>query len=137
MKTIYLLKLLLPLIFLPIAPSVVQMELARHGLVNYSTGILFTIALQVAFTAGIFGWVAYTTQRRAAKKAFLRMSCISKKVFYNNRWMTVESYLAEYHNIVVSHGMTPEESTAWIQESEEWLRGHAVESEARQECLTH
>jgi hypothetical protein len=50
------------------------------------------------------------------------MSCVSKKVFFKGTWMTVEQYLAEQHNVVVSHGMTPEESKEWIADAEEYLR---------------
>jgi hypothetical protein len=122
MKTIYLIKSLLPFLFLPIAPGVVQVELERHGLVSYGNSAFITVLIQLISTVGIISWAAYSLSRRQEKKEFLRMSCVSKKVYYQEQWMTVEHYLAKYHNIVVSHGMTPEESTAWIQESEEWLR---------------
>jgi hypothetical protein len=138
MKTIYLIKSLLPFIFLPIAPGVVQVELQRHGALSYGSSAFYTILIQLIFTVGIIAWAAYSFNHRKEKKEFLRMSCVSKKVFHQGKWMTVEHYLAEYHNIVVSHGMTPEESTAWIHESEEWLRQNVITEEpARQECLTH
>src|SRR5271168_2660188 len=127
MKTIYLIKSLLPFIFLPIAPGVVQVELERQGVLSYGNSAFITILIQLITTVGIIGWAAYSLSHRQDKKEFLRMSCVSKKVFYQEQWMTVEHYLAKYHNIVVSHGMTPEESTAWIRESEEWLRQNVAE----------
>jgi hypothetical protein len=123
MKTIYLLKSLVPLIFLPFAPGVVQVELERHGLITYGTSPVFAFLVQIAFTLGIVVWIARIINRKGqTSKAFLKMSCVSKKVFYGGRWMPVEQYLAENHNVVVSHGMTPEEATSWIRESEQWLR---------------
>jgi hypothetical protein len=123
MKTFYLIKSFLPFIFLPIAPGVVQVELERQGIITHaSSAAFFTILIQVTFTLGIIVWLAYTIKRKNQAKAFLRMSCVSKKVFHQGQWMSVEQYLAEHHNIVVSHGMTPEESNAWIRESEKWLR---------------
>ncbi len=123
MKTIYLTKSFLPLIFLPFAPGMIQAELERHGLLNYGNGPLFAFLVQIAFTLGIVIWISRIINRKSqTTKAFLKMSCISKKVFYSGRWMSVEQYLAENHNVVVSHGMTPEEATSWIRESEEWLR---------------
>ena len=121
-KTIYLIKSFLPFIFLPIAPSVVQVELERQGLLTYGTTPLFSVMLQVILTVGIIALLAFRAHRQSKEKAFLRMSCISKKVYHQNRWISVEQYLAESHNVVVSHGMTPEEMRAWLDESEEFLR---------------
>jgi hypothetical protein len=122
MKTIYLIKSFLPLVFLPIAPGVVQVGLERQGILPYSNSTFLTILLQIAFTLGIIVWLGYRVSQKNQAKAFLRMSCISKKVFHRGQWMSVEQYLAENHNVVVSHGMTPEESNEWVRESEEWLR---------------
>jgi hypothetical protein len=60
------------------------------------------------------------------------MSCVSKKVHFQGRWMTVESYLAEQHGIEVSHAMTPEESQAWLADAEEYLRQEIPSLEADQ-----
>jgi hypothetical protein len=122
MKTFYLIKSFAPFIFLPIAPGVVQVELERYGLVTHGTSAFFTLAVQIAFTLAIIAWVAHAVKRKNSAKAFLKMSCVSKKVFYQGQWMSVEQYLSEHHNVVVSHGMTPEEATSWMRESEEWLR---------------
>lgn len=122
MKTIYLIKSFLPFIFLPIAPGVVQIELERQGLLTSSSSVLCTILVQIVFTLGMIVWVTYKVPKKHESKAFLKMSCVSKKVFHDGRWMSVEKYLADHHNIVVSHGMTPEEATDWMRESEEWLR---------------
>ena len=122
MKTIYLIKSFLPFIFLPIAPGVVQIELERQGLLTSSSSVLCTILVQIVFTLGMIVWVTYKVPKKLESKAFLKMSCVSKKVFHDGRWMSVEKYLADHHNIVVSHGMTPEEATDWMRESEEWLR---------------
>ena len=122
MKTFYLIKSFLPFVFLPIAPGVVQVELERHGLLNYVGGAFFSLFIQIAFTLAIIVWLTHSHFQKKQAKAFLKMSCVSKKVFYEGRWMTVERYLAENHNITVSHGMTPEESIDWLRESEEWLR---------------
>jgi hypothetical protein len=122
MKTFYLIKSFLPFIFLPIAPGVVQVELERQGLLTYGGSAFLTVLMQIIFTLGIIVWLARAVNRQNETKAFLKMSCVSKKVFYRGQWVSVEQYLADYHNIVVSHGMTPEESDAWVRESEEWLR---------------
>jgi hypothetical protein len=127
MKTFYLIKSCLPALFLPIAPGMVQVELARQGLLNYGSTAYFAVLMQILFTCGIVIWIAYTVNRKERKKAFLRMSCVSKKVHYNGKWMTVEHYLAEFHNVQVSHGMTPEESTAWLRESEDYVRSQAID----------
>lgn len=120
MKTFYLIKSLLPLFFLPIAPGMLQIELARLGFLTGS-GTLYAVIAQGLLTMGTIAWLGYAIARKQ-EKAFLRMSCISKKVFFQGRWMTVEQYLAEHHNIVVSHGMTPEESREWVADAEEYLR---------------
>lgn len=122
MKTFYLIKSFLPFIFLPIAPGVIQVELARQGLLTYGSSAFCTVLMQIIFTLGIILWLARVVNRRNEAKAFLKMSCVSKKVLCRGQWVSVEQYLADYHNIVVSHGMTPEESEAWVRESEEWLR---------------
>jgi hypothetical protein len=120
MKTLYLLKSIVPFLFLPVAPGVLQIELARQGLLtgNWAACI---IAAQGIFTLGIIAWLGLVIVRQR-RGAFLRMSCISKKVHFQGRWMTVESYLAEQHNIQVSHAMTPEESLAWLADADEYLR---------------
>lgn len=125
MKTFYLIKSFLPFVFLPIAPGVVQVELERHGLLSYGGGAFLSISIQIIFTLAVIMWLIYSRHQKNRAKAFLRMSCVSKKVFHDGRWMTVERYLAEHHNITVSHGMTPEESTDWLRESEEWMRKEA------------
>jgi len=121
MKTLYLIKSFAPFIFLPIAPGVVQVELERQGILTYGSSNLLTIAIQVAFTLLVIAWLAHRMNVNQ-KTAFLKMSCVSKKVFHRGQWMSVEQYLADHHNVVVSHGMTPEEATVWMRESEEWLR---------------
>jgi hypothetical protein len=125
MKTIYLLKTLVPFIFLPIAPGVIQVGLEHQGLLHAGTGEFLVIAMQILFSLGLIGWLGVILHRKNKAQAFLTMSSVSKKVFHKNRWMTVEQYLAEHHNIVVSHALTPEESEDWVRESEEWIRIHA------------
>ena len=120
MKTLYLTKSLLPLLFLPVAPGVLQLELARQGLLTGDWAGL-VVAAQGIFTLGIIAWLGLSITRQR-QKAFLRMSCVSKKVHFQGRWMTVESYLAEQHGIEVSHAMTPEESQAWLADADEYLR---------------
>ena len=117
---LYLLKSILPFLFLPVAPGVLQIELARQGLMtgNWAVSI---IAAQGIFTLGIIAWLGLVITRKR-QGAFLRMSCISKKVHFQGRWMSVESYLAENHNIQVSHAMTPEESRAWLADADDYLR---------------
>jgi hypothetical protein len=122
MKTFYFIKSILPFIFLPIAPGMIQLELERQGLVSFGSGTFFVLLMQIAFTLGIIVWLGRVANQKRHAKGFLKMSCVSKKVLHQGRWMSVEQYLAEFHNIVVSHGMTPEEATAWITESEEWLQ---------------
>jgi hypothetical protein len=120
MKTFYVIKSFLPFIFLPIVPGMLQVELARQGFLT-GGGAIYAIILQGIFTLGIIGWLARAINRKQ-EKAFLRMSCVSKKVYHLGKWMSVEQYLAENHNIVVSHGMTPEESQAWVADAEDYLR---------------
>jgi hypothetical protein len=121
MKTIYLIKSFVPFIFLPFAPGVVQVELERQGLLSHSSNTIFSLLVQIAFSAGIIIWLARTVKQKKETKAFLKMSCISKKVFHQGEWMSVEQYLAEHHNVVVSHGMTPEEANVWMREAEEYI----------------
>lgn len=129
MKTIYLIKSVAPFIFLPLAPGVVQLELMRQGLLTYGSTTCLALTLQIVFTFGLVFWLArrvnQKTQTKAKAKAFLKMSCVSKKVFHNGEWMSFEQYLADHHNVVVSHGMTPEEAKNWVQESEAWLEREA------------
>jgi hypothetical protein len=120
MKTLYLIKSVLPFIFLPIAPGVLQVELARQGLLTGPCAV-YVIAGQGIFTLGTIAWVGIVILRQRPK-AFVRMSCVSKKVYFQGRWMTVEQYLAEHHNVHVSHGMTPEETQAWVEDAEDYLR---------------
>ena len=122
MKTIYLIKSFLPFIFLPIAPGVVQVELERQGLLTYGSSAFYTVLVQIAFTLGIIVWLAHRVKRKSESKEFLRMSSVSKKVFHQGRWISVEQYLADFHNVVVSHSLTPDEADLWVQESEDWLR---------------
>jgi hypothetical protein len=121
MKTIYLIKSFVPFIFLPFAPGVVQLELERQGLLSHSSNTFFSLLVQIAFSAGIIVWLARTVKQKKETKAFLKMSCISKKVFHQGEWISVEQYLAEHHNVVVSHGMTPEEANVWMREAEEYI----------------
>jgi hypothetical protein len=121
MKTIYLIKSFFPFLFLPFAPAVIQVELERQGLLHYGSSNFFTLLVQIVFTIGIIFWLARVVKRKNQTKAFLKMSCISKKVFHNDEWVSVEQYLADYHNVVVSHGLTPEEANVWMRESEEYL----------------
>src|ERR1700693_705315 len=114
MKLFYLIKSFLPFVFLPIAPGMIQVELERQGiLTNGNNDAFLTVLMQIIFALGIIVWLTRVVNQKSRTKAFLRMSCVSKKVFYQGRWISVEQYLAEYHNIVVSHGMTPEECNAW------------------------
>ena len=124
MKTIYLLKTLIPFVFLPIAPGVIQVGLERQGMLQSGSGEFMAIVMQIVFSLGLIAWLGLVLHRKNKAQAFLTMSCVSKKVFYKDRWMTVEQYLAEHHNIIVSHGLTPEESDDWVRESEEWIRLH-------------
>jgi hypothetical protein len=125
MKTIYLIKSFIPFLFLPLAPGVVQVELERHGLLTYGSATFLTIMVQIAFTFALIAWLAHTFNKKNQTKAFLKMSCVSKKVFHNGQWISFEKYLCEHHNIVVSHGMTPEEANLWMRESEEWIEQEA------------
>jgi hypothetical protein len=130
MKTIYLIKSFAPFIFLPLAPGVVQLELMRQGVLAYGNGALLAVVVQVTFTLGIVFWLAHRVNlknqtTKAKARAFLKMSCVSKKVFHNNEWVSFEQYLSDHHNVVVSHGMTPEEAKNWVQESEAYLRREA------------
>jgi hypothetical protein len=124
MKTLYLIKSVLPFVFLPIAPGVLQLELARQGLLGGGWAI-FVIAGQGIFTLATIAWLGVIIARQR-RTGFLRMSCVSKKVFFQGQWMTVEQYLAEHHNVQVSHGMTPEESKAWVADAEEYVRRETV-----------
>ena len=121
MKTYYFIKSILPYLFLPLAPGVVQVELARLGFTNGPTGFL-AFFMQIVFTLGIIVFLVRAIHRKNEAREFLRMSCVSKKVFIHGKWISVEQYLADRHNVVVSHGMTPEETEAWLRESEEYLR---------------
>jgi hypothetical protein len=122
MKLFYLIKTFVPFIFLPIAPGVVQVELERLGLLTCGSSALITILIQIAFTLGMTLLLVSRHNRKHETKAFLRMSCVSKKVFHQGRWISVEQYLADSHNVVVSHGLTPDEANVWVRESEDWLR---------------
>lgn len=124
MKTLYILKSFLPFIALPIAPGVLQVELQRQGLLTGNMGVIVAVTLQILFTIGIIFWITRSVRRD--EKAYLKMSCVSKKVFHEGEWMTVERYLADRHNIVVSHGMTPEESNEWLRDAREWVRDQAA-----------
>jgi hypothetical protein len=122
MKTYYFIKSTLPYLFLPLAPSAVQIELARQGMLTTGPTGLLAFFMQIVFTLGIIVFLGRAIHRKNESKAFVRMSCVSKKVFHEGKWMSVEQYLADHHNVVVSHSMTPEESEAWLRESEEYLR---------------
>jgi hypothetical protein len=126
MKTFYIIKSFLPIICLPIAPGVLQVELQRQGLLGGNTSVLIAVLLQLLFTVVIVLWIARAIRHEHEEKAYLKMSCVSKKVFHEGEWMTVERYLADRHNIVVSHGMTPEESTEWLRDAREWVRTQAA-----------
>ncbi len=127
MKTFYIIKSVFPFMFLPIAPGVVQVELQRQGLIANGHGTLTAVILQILLTLGIILWVAYTVNRKIEDKEYLKMSCVSKKVYHREQWMSVEKYLAEHHNIVVSHGMTPEESDEWLRDARAWVAHQAAQ----------
>ena len=123
MKTIYLFKSVLPAMLLPFAPQVAQAELHRHGIATTTDGVWFMALLQILLAVGVAFWLLRSRpQPRKRNRAFLKMSCVSKKVYHDGQWMTVEKYLAEHHNIVVSHGMTPEETQEWVADAEQYLR---------------
>ena len=132
MKTFYLIKSLLPFIFLPIAPGILQVELARQGFLT-GAWAFYLIAAQGVFTLVTIAWIGFAIMR-SRDKAFLRMSCVSKKVYFQGRWMTVEAYLAEHHNVVVSHGLTPEESQAWVADAESYLRQEHLMADGDATC---
>ena len=137
MKTFYLIKSFLPFVCLPIAPGVLQVELQRQGLLTGSGSVMLAVVVQIIFTIGIIVWLTRTIGRENEEKAYLKMSCVSKKVYHEGEWMTVERYLADRHNIVVSHGMTPEESNEWLEDAREWVRGQAaLDEKARETCQT-
>jgi hypothetical protein len=135
MKTFYLIKSFAPFLFLPFAPGVVQVELERQGLLTYGNTTFFTFLVQIAFTIGVVLWITRAMERKTRTKAFLKMSCVSKKVFHDGQWMSVEQYLSEHHNVMVSHGMTPEEAKVWMQESEEWLEKELESAEKAEAML--
>ena len=83
MKTFYLLKLMLPFVLLPIAPGVLQFELARQGFLTGSEAF-YAIVAQGVFTLGTIAWLGRLISRRQ-ERGFLRMSCVSKKVFHQGR----------------------------------------------------
>lgn len=130
MKTIYLFKSVLPALLLPLAPQVAQTELQRHGFATSTEGGLMIAFMQILLTVAVASWLLRALPRKNGR-AFLRMSCVSKKVYHNGQWMTVEKYLAEHHNIVVSHGMTPEESDEWLRDSREWADRRMTETAPR------
>src|ERR1700761_2138043 len=109
MKTFYLIKSCFPLAFLPVAPSVLQVELQHDGLLSPGSGVTYAILLQVILSVILTVLVARTV-RNKDKQSFLRMSCVSKKVLHKGEWVSVERYLADNHNVTVSHGMTPDEA---------------------------
>ena len=121
MKTFYIIKTIFPFLFLPIAPGVVQVELQRQGIIAAGGSAFAAVLMQIILTIAIIFWLAHLAHRKNETKSFLKMSCVSKKVFFQGQWMTVEKYLADYHNIMVSHGMTPEESIEWLNEAQAWV----------------
>jgi hypothetical protein len=131
MKTFYFLKSTFPYLLLPVAPGAVQFELARLGLFANGAAGLVLFAFQVAFTLVFAIYLGRLIHRRCEEKSFVRMSSVSKKVFHRGCWMPVEQYLDEHHNVVVSHALTPEESEAWVRESEAYVRGLELRSDAR------
>ncbi len=134
MRMYYLIKTILPLTFLPIAPGVLQIELARLGLLTGGWAV-FSIGAQGLLTLGTIIWLGFVIFRRR-EKAFLRMSCVSKKVYFLGGWITVEQYLAEHHNVVVSHGMTPEELKEWVSDAEEYVRREQGTPELEEELAS-
>ena len=81
---------------------------------------------QFLIGVGMLFWVARNLDRVEALKKVIKMSCVSKKVCHDGKWMTVEEYLMNHHNVVVSHGMTPEEAETWVRESLESPAGGGV-----------
>jgi hypothetical protein len=113
MKTFYLIKSLSPFLFLLTAPRVLEAEMARQSFFANGPSVVFNLVVQILFAIALFIWFSRVVKQKKESAAFLKMSCVSKKVFHDDRWITVEQYLSDHHNIVVSHGMTPEECADW------------------------
>jgi len=113
MKMFYLTKSLSAFLVLLTGPRVLEIELARHRLFGLNATSFFNFLVQVLFAVALFVWVTRAVNRKKKSSAFLTMSCVSKKVLHRDRWIPVEQYLCDQHNILVSHGMTPEECADW------------------------
>ena len=113
MKMFYVMKSLSPFLFLMTAPRVVDVEMGQHSFFSSGDGALVSLLVQTAFAAALFGWIAALIKQKKESAEFLTMSCVSKKVFHRQKWISVEQYLSENHNITVSHGLTPEECADW------------------------
>jgi len=115
-----LVRSLLPVfILMPLLFGLLRTEGERRGWVSHETGIALMAMGQFFLGVGMLFWVARNLDRVEALKKIIKMTCVSKKVFHQGEWVTVEEYLREHHNIEVSHGMTPDEAETWLREAME------------------
>ncbi len=117
MKTFYLIKPFAPFLFLPVAPGLLEAELERHGTLGLIGSFLVPVLVQLVLTVILLLILNRTQLGKAKSKTILRMSCVSKKVFYKDKWHSIEEYLLLTQGVLISHGMTPEESATWVREA--------------------
>ncbi len=116
----YLVRWLLPVfLLLPFLFGLLRAEGERRGWISHESGIAFMALGQFFIGAVMLFWVARNLDRVDVLKKVIRMSCVSKKIFDQGDWVSVEKYLMSHYNIEVTHGMTPEEAETWLREASE------------------
>jgi hypothetical protein len=108
-------RLLLPLfILIPLLLGFLRIEAERNGWISHEIGTSLMALAQVLIGAGMLFWLVVTIDRAQAMEKFITMSCVSKKIFHEGQWISVEEFLYKQFNIRISHGMTPQEAKTWL-----------------------
>lgn len=113
---------LLPLfILIPMGLGLLRIEAERAGWITHETGTSLMALAQVLIGVSMLFWVAHMIDRAATLEKIVTMSCVSKRVLRDGEWIAIEKYLHEQHHIQVSHGMTPDEAEAWLNDAKDYL----------------
>jgi hypothetical protein len=115
-------RLLLPIfILVPLLLGLVRIEAERAGWFTHEIGTSLMALAQVFIGVGMLFWLVYTIDRAQVLEKFVTMSCVSKRILEDGEWIGIEQFLFDHYNIRISHGMTPEEAEAWLNEAREFI----------------
>jgi hypothetical protein len=111
-------RILLPFfVLVPLALGFLRIEAEQAGWISHEVGTALMALAQVLIGVGMLFWVIRMIDRTKTLEQFITMSCVSKRVLHDGKWIAIEQYLHDQFHIQTSHGMTPEEAETWLNEA--------------------